>query len=240
MLFCSLMQEYAIVFRYTRLIIRFSCFQEILPIIFKFLSLPDRRCVRLTCKIWNRACNHPSIIEREKFVFRPENNDVMPLLSHCVHRCKNLRPHFEFQGLSFRQLHSTWWKVCGNRLTSLVLYNCDVNSKTLESIIFYCANLCILSIRSCEERTYSNDLLDRFIVRKIERPNLISLNLYAIDVSNEWYRKLFQIYPNIQTLSQESVVTRGMAFPTKLDSFTYWAKSNCLWMAPLCRNPAIK
>lgn len=155
-------------------------------------------------------------------------------------KCVALRPDFEFHGISLRLLSLNWWEIFGGRLTSLFLYKCDIDEKTLADIILHCSNLTTLSIRPYMTRTYSEDFLDDLIAEKVEQKNLQSLTLYAIVVSDEWCQKLFIIYPNIQTLSKERTIVKGMEFPPLLENFTYWIKSSSSWMVSVYEDTKLK
>ena len=213
------------------------CSQIILPLIFKLLSLADRKRVRLTCKAWKNACDNSFITDQEKLVLRTHDHPVISIFTQLVRTRAVSSSHFEFHGLVICNLGWRWWQLCGDQMTSLVLYECRMNDELLENIILFCTKMRALSIDSHAVCTFSYDFLNRFIAHGIERPNLLSLKLHMIDVPDVLVQKLFQIYPNIQTLNQESVPG---SFPPQLKNFTQFIRSDCLWLMPLSWNPAIK
>ena len=185
-------------------------FPQILPHIFKYLPLEDRKNVRLVCHLWNDACNRLEIVRNEKFVFRTGNDydDIEQMGAH-IARSKTIRSSLEFQGLPLLKLPSFVWHRCGAQIRTLFLYKCSMNDETMKNIIIHCHNLTHLCLKTSKvfskHRDYkrkqlfcSEAAIDELVMLKVVRKNLISLKV--IDNILIQCQKIFQVFPCIRTL----------------------------------------
>ena len=206
---------------------KFFSFQ-VLPNIFKFLPIDDRKNVRLTCHEWNDACNNLGIIMCEKFVFHRGN---VAHMKACFTKCKILRSNLEFYGLSLQHIPSIVWKYAGARIKSLFICDCELDDDTMGDIIFYCSDLTSLSVVTPPGPYEPNRLfcsesaLDALIRHKVVQKNLQSFQLLTlIYVSPRMYRKIFEIYPNIRTFgvgNSNTYVKEKLVLPQMIENFAY-------------------
>lgn len=225
---------------------------QILPNIFKFVPLNVRKNIRLTCRSWNEACNHPDITRYEKFVFRRAtfDNDNMECMVLCIQNCRVLRKKLEFHRVALSKLPSSiLWKECGTRIESLFLHECAVNDDTIKNIIIYCSNLTSFYLSlwpySSEDLKFCSEVtLDDLINSKVERRRLHSFKLHFPGVTTEMFQKIFRIYPCIRTFGLGCNGTifdhENLEPPAMLENFTCKAIHKPSTIVSLCRNPRLK
>jgi len=189
---------------------------QILTRIFAFLSLRDRKEVRLTCKLWYNCSLRLSITNNEKFMFRAGSNlqDIAKVLMKPNFLQMNLR----FEGLSLSLLPAHTWNVCGHRIHSLEFDDCKWNDEAIKDIIVHCVNMKRLKIDnwvygvSIGNIFNSTRLFDELIEKNVQRTELHTFTMLNPVVHENVLEKIFTIYPCIKDFSTGSCLN--------LNSFT--------------------
>lgn len=112
---------------------------QVLPLIFKQLSVNDRKIVKLVCRSWLYICNQPSLINDEVINCSRSDSlyDIYEYLDKSSHKLLNLK----FDKLYFYNYDDlTFWKNNGHRIRSIIFKNCDMDRSILEKIIMFCPN----------------------------------------------------------------------------------------------------
>jgi hypothetical protein len=184
----------------------------VLPEIFKFLPVEDRKNVRLACHRLKHACDHPRIVKCEKFVFRPSHDeeDDLTYLAASIRKCEIFRSHFEFHGLSLWQFPSNVWERCGRHVKSLFIHECEIADWTIFDIVLHCSDLISFHVQSLSNCVHGRNeifctkiTLDNLIRLNVVRKSLRSFKLFGpFSLPAGMYDKIFQIYPNIRTLGK--------------------------------------
>lgn len=222
---------------------------QILSQIFAFLSLVDRKTVRLVCRSWYACSISTNITEREKFVFRIDSMivNVIEVMKRSNYKWLNL----EFQGLVVSNIPASAWKACGERIRTLAFHSCGWQDETMKNIILYCENLRSFVVGSLlynrwnnldsSQIPYSPRLLKGLIRKGIQRPNLHTLSIFTDEeeLRESVLGKIFLIHPCIKHFC---VRTRPYAFVepdqrfspvARLESLAYNLLTDGAWMEAL-------
>lgn len=114
---------------------------QILSYVFTYLTRYDKRNVRLTCSLWYRCCNHPSILNREKILVHAFNVDYTSQMMKNLDG-NHIRPlNIEFQGVHLDRLPGRFWRNHGIYITRLELHKCVLSDKTAMKIIKSCTHM---------------------------------------------------------------------------------------------------
>lgn len=109
----------------------------------------ERRSFRLVCQKWNQACT--TYERREKLCIGTEHSrchynvcDIFATLSNSERQCFN----FEFCQMTFgtHRYFIEFWEICGSRITSLILRDCQVSVAAFISILRCCPRLQMLEL----------------------------------------------------------------------------------------------
>lgn len=168
---------------------------------FLFLSIKDKRNVRLTCSVWYDACNIIQIRQYEKMTIKAQLMGSEVIFETLLKsKCKYF--NIKFNDAQFSKQWASFWKVCGPRIHILKLVKCKFDKISLNEMQRSCQNLEYLVIHKCNDTLR---LISNCKNRKIIQKNLISLKLKNNScLSDQCVIKLFELYPNIKMLTLHS------------------------------------
>lgn len=109
---------YFIFLKLSQLIMFLSC-SQVLTEIFLHLELPDRKRIRLCCRLFYDACNRTSVISRAKFVLR--TGYCIQEITKTVLLWHYFKRNQEVQGLPLNEIEmpDQIWTYCGDQTFSL-------------------------------------------------------------------------------------------------------------------------
>lgn len=168
--------------------------------IFKYLSVNERKAVRLVCKTWFGICDMPSLSDDEVISCRGCNqlSDTYDFLNRSQRRILNLK----FNRIRFVDAAS-FWQINGSRIRSITFNNCHVDENFMEKIIYSCDNLFHLAITytsDCTDNPFFPDLAE-IAQRGIVRESLESLEIHHESIyGEERMIHIFPIFPKLKKL----------------------------------------
>ncbi len=184
----------------------------------------------MTCSAFYDACNRIPIIQNEKFVLR--SGFCIQEITKTLISCRYKQLNLEFQGLPVDTFPAAIWKKCGDKIRSLVLYQCPMSHKAVKNIVVYCGNLQqwklwmnfdddVSSYRSiCF--FHSTKSFDDLICNRVIRKKLTAFELYINSESGFWsslIKKIFTIFPNIKSFGASCWCPYGLI--NFLESYFY-------------------
>lgn len=141
--------------------------------IFQFLPLFSRKQIRLVCKTWNEACNHPVITKHEVIAipspYRSVLSDVFSTLIQSKRSIINLKFKLRSRSLFYDCESRNFWQQHGFKIRSLDFPEGDLEVDDIVQILKCCLNvqeLRIPEIPACTKYNIWAKLLDNHVVFK--------------------------------------------------------------------------
>lgn len=210
---------------------------QVLVTIFSFLTVSDRKNVKLVCKTWVETCNVRSLLKDEAFTCLGVNrlSDIYQLLDRCERRFLNLK----FQNVKFLANSFSFWKNNGSKIQSIYFIDCEFENNILREIIIFCENLLNLSFKytsQCDRNGLPPIVgLEGLLRDGVVGENLDSLKIDFLDslwISNYTLHQLFSIFPSVKILEISFTVV-GKNFEKILLDPTEFAISNDFTFSPI-------
>lgn len=186
---------------------------QILPDVFKFLTLRDRKIARLVCKLWSGVCNCEKFTKKEAFFICNAYGyeTVVDVLNKCERKSLNLK--FDQSLIDTDSL--LLWKTCGKRIESLAFHECHFRLGMMPQIFKLCVNLTEFHMDGGEFRNPREirhrppTTISIFLPKKkIIRPKLTTLRLKTCswDLRSHDLRSLATAFPALRMLDINFVV----------------------------------
>lgn len=169
----------------------------------RFLSIEDRRKVRLVSRRLYSCASTVSITKREKFVvLGSQSNSTEAFLNASV-----LRSTVEFHKLSVSELPAELWSEWDRDVRSLKFQNCTFTQRDLLNVIQGCTRLKKLEINHVDVRCglsaeHVGDTLENLFQSGVTRMELEEISLtVSHPLAQEILRKLFLVFRSLRSLS---------------------------------------
>lgn len=165
---------------------------QMLLMIFKYLSVNDRKALKLVCKYWFEICglqSNDQVINCRGFYPLP---DTYEFLNGVQSQLLNLT----FNGVLFTD-DSSFWKINGPRIQAITFEDCQFDENIFGEIIYFCENLSHLSIKFTQLCYLSFPNLGRVSGSGLVRKNLQYLEICTSrsSIPEDDLIQLFTIFP---------------------------------------------
>ncbi|KAK2721005.1 hypothetical protein QYM36_004777 [Artemia franciscana] len=179
--------------------------EEIIRIVYEYLSFRDIEAASQTCKSWYAVFLDSSKLQNiMEFVVHQEDSKTLAALSRLPSRCKRItfkNISLEFSGAEGEKIFSHW-KCLANHIKYLTFIKCNMNERTIGNLLSYCTSLVNLTI---DDSDYP------FMTGRIFSESICNLNNLAtvrrLEIQSSQYlsdailMRISNIMPNLEHFS---------------------------------------
>ncbi|XP_058127403.1 F-box and leucine-rich repeat protein 13-like [Anopheles ziemanni] len=186
---------------------------EILLKILSYLTPSDRREAGLTCRRWYEATHHTAFLDGYWLVLQRFESDENELfMQHLLHY--SYLPNIELREVDFDRL-GNFFPQFGPHIRRIVFDACDLEERTLFTILSHLSGLQSLSIRSCRIPYTSKSVLDENPTKRAALRQTLSgvTELSVANINDTLLDRLGECMPSLCSLG---LVTRVVYFNSKL------------------------
>ncbi|XP_058127415.1 F-box and leucine-rich repeat protein 13-like [Anopheles ziemanni] len=183
---------------------------EILLKMFSYLTPSERREAGLTCRRWYEATHHTAFMDRYWLVLKRFESDENELFMQHLLDYSHHFPNIELREVDFDRL-GNFFAQFGLHIRRIVFDACDLEERTLFTILSHLSGLQSLSIRSCQIPYTSKSVLDENPTEQAALRQTLSgvTELSVANINDTLLDRLVECMPSLCSLG---LVRRVMYF----------------------------